>query len=271
MSNNNTITFTQDEKIYNGIDVSSYQGDIDFNRVRVSGIDVVYIKAGEGGTLTDSNFQRNYERAKRAGLIIGFYYYATALTTNEARLQAREFHNLIKDKSVQARPAMDYENFDGLEREDINAIGLAFLEELERLSGVTPMIYSDAYSAQSIWDDRFAKFPLWLADYSRRDEFPSDIIVWESWTGYQYSDTGEVPGIQGNVDMNLFKDGILTSLNENTMPSGGRTTVEYIVRPGDSLWEIARRFRTTVPALVSLNGIADPSLIYIGQILRIPD
>ena len=60
----------------------------------------------------------------------------TALTTNEARLQAEEFHNLIKDKSVQARPAMDYENFDGLEREDINAIGLAFLEELEKALNV---------------------------------------------------------------------------------------------------------------------------------------
>lgn len=268
---NNRITITQDEKLYNGIDVSSYQGDIDFNRVKASGIDVVYIKAGEGGNLTDPNFQTNYERAKRAGLIIGFYYYVTALTTNEARQQAKEFYDLIKDKSVLARPAMDYENFDGLEKEDVNDISLAFLEELERRIGVTPMIYSDAYSAQSIWDDRFALFPLWLADYSRRDEFPSDITTWESWTGFQYTDTGEVPGIRGNVDMNLFKEGIFTSLDQNGMPSNGRTTVEYIVKPGDSLWAIAREFHTTVPALASQNNIADPALIYIGQVLQIPD
>ncbi len=326
---NNHITITQNDTIFNGIDVSRFQGNIDFDRVKASGIEAVYIKAGEGGKITDPFFQRNYENASKAGLIVGFYYYLTALNPEEARLQAEDFYDLIRDKSFTARPVMDYENFDGLEREDINEIGIAFLEELESLTGITPMIYTDVNVAQTIWTDRFSIYPLWIADYSNRDDFPLDITVWDTWTGYQYSDTGTVPGIKGNVDLNRFREGILLNPMENpmepSMPSHENNSVEYTIRPGDtlssiadrfgvdmdvivnanrisdpnrifagqtliipqnstatgtvlytvaagdSLWEIARRFRTTVPAIASLNGIADPSLIYIGQVLRIPE
>ena len=166
---------------------------------------------------------------------------------------------------------MDFEDFSGMEREDINEIGLTFLEELERLTKITPMIYTDASSAKTIWSDAFSKYPLWLADYSERDEFPPDITVWESWTGFQYSNTGTVPGISGNVDLNKFRDGILISLSDSDSSSEKDNTVEYMVRPGDTLWQIARRYETTVPAITALNGIADPDLIYIGQILRIPE
>lgn len=321
---NNSISTTQEDIIYEGIDVSSYQGDIDFRSVKDSGIDVVYIKAGEGGNITDPNFERNYENARRAGLIVGFYYYVTALNPTQARIQAETFYDLIRGKDFQARPAMDYENFDGLERQDINEIGITFLDELEGLSGITPMIYSDAYSAESIWTERMRRYPLWLADYTNRDEFPQGITVWDTWTGFQYSDTGSVPGISGNVDMNSFKEGILFTDMENSAPSESTTTINYVIRPGDTLtsisqkfnvgmdviaalngirnpsrifagqtlripqsstvtgtiiytvapgdtlWEIARRFGTTVPAITSLNGIAEPDFLYIGQVLRIP-
>lgn len=321
----NHITITQNDEIFNGIDVSRFQGSIDFDRVKESGIEAVYIKAGEGGNITDPFFEQNYERASRAGLIVGFYYYLTALNPEQARIQAEDFYELIRGKSFTARPVMDYENFDGLEREDINEIGISFLEETEALTGITPMIYTDASVAQTIWTDRFSRYPLWIADYSNRDEFPQDITVWDTWTGYQYSDTGTVPGITGDVDLNRFREGILLNPMEQTTPSQGTTSVEYVIRPGDtltsisdrfgvgmdviaavnnitnpsrifagqtlmipqnstatgtvlytvvagdSLWEIARRFRTTVPAIASLNGLADPSLLYIGQVLRIPE
>ncbi len=120
------------------------------------------------------------------------------------------------------------------------------------------MIYTDASSAETIWSDAFSKYPLWLADYSERDEFPPDITVWESWTGFQYSNTGTVPGISGNVDLNKFRDGILISLSDSDSSSEKDNTVEYMVRPGDTLWQIARRYETTVPAITALNGIADP-------------
>lgn len=268
---NKTISIAQENKLFDGIDVSSYQGTIDFNRVKASGIDVVYIKAGEGGQITDPYFKQNYLKAARAGLIFGAYYYVTAKNTSEAKAQANDFFNLIRATSFNARPAMDFEDFSGMEREDINEIGLTFLEELERLTKITPMIYTNASSAETIWSDAFSKYPLWLADYSERDEFPPDITVWESWTGFQYSNTGTIPGISGNVDLNKFRDGILISLSDSDSSSEKDNTVEYMVRPGDTLWQIARRYETTVPAITALNGIADPDLIYIGQILRIPE
>ena len=223
---NKTISIAQENKLFDGIDVSSYQGTIDFNRVKASGIDVVYIKAGEGGQITDPYFKQNYLKAARAGLIFGAYYYVTAKNTSEAKAQANDFFNLIRATSFNARPAMDFEDFSGMEREDINEIGLTFLEELERLTKITPMIYTDASSAKTIWSDAFSKYPLWLADYSERDEFPPDITVWESWTGFQYSNTGTVPGISGNVDLNKFRDGILISLSDSDSSSEKDNTVE---------------------------------------------
>ena len=73
------------------------------------------------------------------------------------------------------------------------------------------------------------------------------------------------------MDLNKFRDGILISLSDSDSSSEKDNTVEYIVRPGDTLWQIARRYETTVPVITVLNGIADPDLIYIGQILRIPE
>ena len=113
---NKTISIAQENKLFDGIDVSSYQGTIDFNRVKASGIDVVYIKAGEGGQITDPYFKQNYLKASRAGLIFGAYYYVTAKNTSEAKAQANDFFNLIRATSFNARPAMDFEDFSGMER-----------------------------------------------------------------------------------------------------------------------------------------------------------
>lgn len=104
---NKTISIAQENKLFDGIDVSSYQGTIDFNRVKASGIDVVYIKAGEGGQITDPYFKQNYLKAARAGLIFGAYYYVTAKNTSEAKAQANDFFNLIRATSFNARPAME--------------------------------------------------------------------------------------------------------------------------------------------------------------------
>lgn len=264
MSKHN-ITIAQADRLYRGIDVSSYQGGIDFEQVRLSGIEAVYIKAGEGGGITDPYFLINYEGAMQAGLIFGFYFYVTAQSPLQARQQANDFYQLIHDRSYPARPAMDFENFAGLNSEQINQIGLAFLEELERLTGVTPMIYSSAYSAKTIWSESFARFPLWIADYSSQDDFPSG-TPWDTWSGYQYSDTGTVPGITGNVDLNRFRENIQIVTTEEPAPE----ETFYTVKSGDTLWEIARLCNTTVPAIASLNGITHPDMIYAGQILRIP-
>ena len=88
------------QTIYEGIDVSAYQGDIDFNLVKEAGIDIVYIKSSEGSGFVDPYFEQNYQNAKNAGLSVGFYHYVTARSVEEAVSQANFFAKTISRKTA---------------------------------------------------------------------------------------------------------------------------------------------------------------------------
>lgn len=255
-------------RLYHGIDVSQWQGDIDFNSVRDAGIEVVYIRAGEGLSYTDPYFLLNYQKAREAGLKIGFYHYMTASTTEEARQQADFFYSLIRDKVIDCRPAMDFESFPDLSTEEINNIAAAYLETLEGHLGYQPAFYGNSYDVSAVFDSSFTEYPLWVADYDVMQ--PESTGAWSSWSGFQYSDSGDIPGISGNVDLDYFKDTIFTDNSSGPSTPGSGETITYTVRSGDTLWAIAQRYGSTVSDIASLNGIADPSLIFPGQILQIP-
>lgn len=267
---------TSTTRIYQGIDVSSFQGDIDFQQVREQGIEVVYIRTGGGSDFTDPDFERNYEQAKAAGLKLGYYHFVTARTTDEARAEADFFYSLIADKTIDCYPAMDFENFSDLTNSEINAIARAFMETLEARLGYTPAIYTDVNNIRTLWDSFFYQYPLWVAEYGVSS--PQTIGGWSDWNGFQYSDTGSVAGISGAVDLDYFKDTIFIRPEERpepspetpTEPSPNPTNQTYTVVPGDTLFSIARRYRTTIPELAALNGITNPNLIYPGQVLQIP-
>ena len=116
------------EQIYQGIDVSSWQGNIDFSAVKNSGIDFVYIKSSEGTRYIDPYFEQNYQNAKANGLKVGFYHYVTARNTEQAREQANFFARVISNKSPDCRLAMDFESFGNLTVNEINQISMVFLE-----------------------------------------------------------------------------------------------------------------------------------------------
>lgn len=191
------------ERVYDGIDVSVYQGRIDFERVKESGIKVVYIRAGYAIGGVDTYFERNAEQARRHHLRFGFYFYVTARTPHEAELQGRYFGRLIRNKDYDCRPAMDFEEYSGLSVSEIRQIGLAFMRGLEEQAKVRPIIYSDAYAASYVWGTDFSRYRLWVADYGPTQP---DVTgeVWEGWSGFQYSDTGRVSGINGDVDLDKF-------------------------------------------------------------------
>ena len=258
---------------YRGIDISEFQGEIDFEEVRRSGIEAVYIRVG-AGEYTDEYFAENYERAKAAGLKIGFYHYVTARSVDEGRRQARFFASLAAGREPDMRLAMDFEYFGSLSVSQINAISEAYLDELTALTKREAVIYSDLSNARNIFSRALAeKYPLWAAQYGA-DE-PSANGKWREWVGFQYTDEGRVGGIYGNVDRNIFTEGIFLS-DSGRIDGEKRTTVRartrtltVYVRAGDTLWAIAREYGTTVEAIARENRIADPNRIFAGERLRI--
>ena len=100
--------------IYEGIDVSDWQGFIDYSQVAASGIQIVYIRSSEGFSYVDSQFENNYKNAKAAGLKVGFYHYLTARTVEDAVNQATFFVSTISGKSPDCKLAMDFESFGNL-------------------------------------------------------------------------------------------------------------------------------------------------------------
>lgn len=192
-----------------GIDVSHWEGDIDFRRVKESGIRFVYIKSSEGDSYIDPDFERNYREARKNRLKIGFYHYVTARTEDEARREARHFASVIRGKRYHGRPVMDFESFGSLSRERINEISLAFLQELREASGRPPAIYSDASNAANTFDARLTVYPLWIAEYGT--SHPDMQNPWRRWSGWQYADRGRVRGIHGTVDRDYFTEEMLVS------------------------------------------------------------
>lgn len=258
---------------YRGIDISEFQGEIDFEEVRRSGIEAVYIRVG-AGEYTDEYFAENYERAKAAGLKIGFYHYVTARSVDEGRRQARFFASLAAGREPDMRLVMDFEYFGSLSVSQINAISVAYLDELTALTRREAVIYSDLSNARNIFSRALAeKYPLWAAQYGA-DE-PSANGKWREWVGFQYTDEGRVGGIYGNVDRNIFTEGIFLS-DSGRIDGEKRTTVRartrtltVYVRAGDTLWAIASEYGTTVEAIARENRIVDPNRIFAGERLRI--
>ena len=258
---------------YRGIDISEFQGEIDFEEVRRSGIEAVYIRVG-AGEYTDEYFAENYERARAAGLKIGFYHYVTARSVEEGRRQARFFASLAAGREPDMRLAMDFEYFGSLSVSQINAISEAYLDELTALTKREAVIYSDLSNARNIFSRTLAeKYPLWAAQYGA-DE-PSANGKWREWVGFQYTDEGRVGGIYGNVDRNIFTEGIFLSDSgridgeKRTSVRARTRTLTVYVRAGDTLWAIAREYGTTVEAIARENRIVDLNRIFAGERLRI--
>lgn len=272
-------TATASSSFFKGIDVSSYQGEINFKEFASSGYNHLYIKAGEGGTMVDPRFEENYKGAESEGLTYGFYYFLTAKNISEAESQAEHFANLITEIPYSLRPAMDFEVFSGITVEESNEIALAFLKKIEELTSVTPAIYSDAYAVETRWSSELSVYPLWVADYAHLTEPQTYTLpensVWSVWSAYQYTDSAIIPGIDGNVDGDLFTSELMITKNtENSNAETTHTSTEntllYTVKQGDTLWNISQTVYSSVAVLAQVNDISNVNLIYVGETLKIP-
>ena len=262
------------DTIYPGIDVSKWQGSIDFNRVKADGIKIVYIRAGAGNDYKDPYFERNYDNAKAAGRDIGFYHSMTARSVSEAGQQARFFVSLLAGKTADCMLAMDFGSGGQLPVSTSNTVAIAFMREVERISGKDVMIYTSTNGAKTRWSNALAsEFPLWVAQYG--PSTPSDNGKWDTWVGFQYSNTGRIDGIPGDVDLDRFTQDAYLADNSpipgnepDPIPEDIKLIRITVVR-GDSLSLLARKYGTTVGSLARLNEIKNPDLIYIGEKLYV--
>lgn len=259
-------------QIYNGIDVSEWQGDIDFSEVKASGIDIVYIKSSEGNSYIDPYFRSHYASAKENNLNIGFYHFLTATTEEEAIIQARFFASVVNGLDSDCRLAMDFEVFNNLSLTEINTISLTFLSELESLTGKEVVVYSDAFNARATFSSRLAaRYPIWVAEYGTQE--PED-GNWSTWIGFQYTNQGSVSGISGFVDRDYFTPDIFLSDNSTISVPDASTPVvndDYIiVKRGDTLSGIALRYNTSYQYLAKINDISNPNLIFVGERIYVP-
>lgn len=260
--------------IYRGIDVSAFQGKIDYEKVKQDGIDIVYIKASEGRTLEDPEFKINYEGARNNGLNIGFYHFVRARSKQQAIQEAEFFSRVISGTLPNCRLAMDFEVFGDLSINEINEVSKTFLQKVEELTNKQMVIYSNTYDAINIFSEELAReYPLWVAQYGVSQ--PSNNGKWQNWIGFQYSDRGRVSGINGNVDLDRFtKEIFQTDIEEIPIPQNPsqeaiQNIVYYTVKRGDTLSGIANIYGVTVEEIARLNNIQNPNLIYVGQVLEI--
>lgn len=262
-----------------GIDISNWQGVVDFSRVKAAGYKIVYIKASEGNYYTDVYLESNYKAAKDKGLLVGFYHFFRPETEINAKSQAQYFVNAIKNKVSDCKLAIDIETTGGLSADVVSRLVVVFLEEVKRLTGLEVVLYTYTSFARASLNWTVAKYPLWIAHYGVNT--PGSNGIWDKWIGFQYSSTGNVPGVSGNCDLDVFMNEILlnssTSIpsgdkNENSTNNTGSTGdfISYIVKAGDSLSTIALAYNTTINLLASINNITNPNVIQVGQVIKIP-
>lgn len=257
---------------YNGIDVSEWQGSINFKEVKESGIDIVYIKSSQGTNYVDPYFEEHYNNAKSNNLNIGFYHFLTASNESEAINEAKFFVSVINGYNSDCRLAMDFEEFGDLSKDEINNISRTFLETVENLTGKEVVIYSDAYNARETFNSSLAiDYPIWVANYNVTEPENGN---WSYWIGFQYTNDGLIPGIDTRVDKDYFTQEIFlsdkSSINVKDSETRAVNTDYVIVKRGNTLSGIAEEYNTSYKYLAKINDIPNPNLIYVGEKIYVP-
>jgi lysozyme len=198
-----------------GIDVSHYQGTINWASVKNSGKAFAICKATEGTTFTDSKFATNWAGMKSAGLIRGAYHFGRPGT--DPVVQANKFCDVVRPTSGDLQMVLDIETTDGKSPRQVRSWIVAFLNRIQARTGRPGIIYTGFY----FWRDSAGNgsnlnCPLWLAAYTSS---PTNYVpaAWSTWSFWQYTSSGSVPGISGNVDRNAW-NGSLTALSRLRLP-----------------------------------------------------
>jgi lyzozyme M1 (1,4-beta-N-acetylmuramidase) len=189
-----------------GIDVSRYQENIDFEKVKNSGVEFVIIRIGvqsgaKKDVSIDSYYLENIKKAKEAGLLVGVYLYSTAISPEIAKEQAKWVIKTLDGVKLDFPIAFDWENWQYFREYEISLYDLSksylsFAKEIEK-NGYKAMLYGSKYYLENMWLDK-GNYPVWLAHYTDKTNYSGDHIMW------QYSAIGEVDGINNAVDLDVY-------------------------------------------------------------------
>lgn len=193
-----------------GIDVSKYQGDVDWQKVKQAGVDFAMIRVGfrgygESGKLVeDIKAKQNYENATKAGIKVGVYFFAQAITVEEAIEEANYVLKLIEGWQLDMPVAYDWECL-AADYRTVNAdpqtatdCAKAFCQTMEQAGYDTLIYFNPSQSREMMYLDELTDYGFWLAMYSDQMNYEYKVDMW------QYTKEGKVPGIKGNVDINLY-------------------------------------------------------------------
>ncbi len=206
-SENGTVTS------HKGIDLSKYQGNVDFAKVKEDDVEYAIIRCGyrgydSGTIIPDENWSKYAQNASDNGIKVGAYFFTQAVTVEEAVEEANFVINTIKPYNVTYPVVIDVEDVDNktnrqknLSPKELTDVVIAFCDAI-KAAGYTPMIYSNInYYGGKLEYSRLEEYDKWFASYTTTLYFPYEIAMW------QYTSTGSVNGITGNVDINIsFKD-----------------------------------------------------------------
>ncbi len=234
-----------------GVDVSHWQGTVDWGKVRSDDVSFAFMKATEGTYYTDPSLARNWAGAEKVGIYRAAYHFARP-SVGSAAAQARYFVSKagkFADKG-DLPPVLDLEQTGGLSPAALQSWVSTWLTTTEQLTGRTPILYFSPY----FWIDHmgnstaFTRYPLWIAHYTSGS--PLVPGGWKTWTFWQRTSSGHVDGISGLVDMNRFNGSTqqLATLAQASggsgAPAGGGTTL-----PAGAPTQLGLTASTSTPAV----------------------
>lgn len=187
-----------------GIDVSKWQGDIDFKKLKDAEVEFVIIRVGSstginGENFVDSKFIQNIENANSVGIPVGVYFYSYANSMERAINDAKWIIDVIKDYRVELPIAFDWENWGSFNKYELSFFGLTniakkFMDTVKD-AGYEAMLYSSKTYLENIWMGM--DYPVWLAHYTKNTNYTGDYSYW------QLCSNGRVDGINGDVDIDI--------------------------------------------------------------------
>jgi len=246
-----------------GIDVSHHQGSIDWAQVCSAGYRFAFVKASEGVGWTDPNFEANMENGREAGLLMGAYHFARPDLGNSPVDEAEYFINIASKYLAEGflRPVLDLERGASLGKDALSEWVHTWMETVRKETGIEPILYVNSNYANNYLDESLTKYYLWIAHWTYDISVSPNTGIWESWSFWQYSDNGSIPGIAGGVDLDLFNGDMQKLCSEFTIP----TERTFHVSWEDKTYSIVVQSDSSVSHLIFDQPSAQISFILSGE------